>query len=173
MLLGIFASGYAGSPYINYWILLGYGWFNTVYVWMTLLIIVVSLLFFWIFQLIRQRATRNITFEAMLMTLLALGIASLHVFMQVSGGYYQQISSLAHDGRSYHLVHRLSTKTIGFELINCDKTSFFCNSMVQIPIDSYRHIKKGWDKGKTGLAYDNKNNAVVVTTPTKSIAVGQ
>jgi apolipoprotein N-acyltransferase len=36
MLLGIFASGYAGSPYINYWVLLGYGWFNTVYVWMTL-----------------------------------------------------------------------------------------------------------------------------------------
>jgi hypothetical protein len=173
MLLGILASGYAGSPYINYWILLSYGWFNTVYVWMTLSILAVSLLIFWVFQSIRQRTTRNITFEAMLMILLALGIASFHIFMQVSGGYYQPISSLAHGDRAYHLVHRSSTKSIGFALINCDKTSFFCRPMVQIPIESYRHIKRGWDKGKTRLIYNDKNNSVTVQTPSRSIAVDQ
>jgi hypothetical protein len=173
MLLGVFASGYAGSPYINYWVLLGYGWFNTVYVWMTLSIIAVSLLIFWVFQSIRQRTTKNITFEAMLMTLLALGIASFHIFMQISGGYYQPISSLLHGDRSYHLVHKSSTKDIGFAMINCDKTSFFCKPIVQIPIDSYRHIKKGWDKGTTSLTFNDKTNAVTVKTPSKSIPVDQ
>jgi hypothetical protein len=173
MLLGIFASGYAGSPYINYWVLLGYGWFNTVYVWLTLSIVAVSLLFFWVFQLIRQRTNRNITFEAMLMILLALGIATFHVFMQISGGYYQQISSLAHGDRAYHLVHRSSTNSIGFALINCDKTSFFCKPIVKIPIESYRHIKRGWDKGTTSLTYNDKTNAVTVKTPSKLIAVDQ
>jgi hypothetical protein len=173
MLLGIFASGYVGSPYINYWILLGYGWFNTVYVWMTLSIIAVSLLIFWVFQSIRQLTKRNITFEAMLMILLALGIASFHVFIQISGGYYQPISSIAHGDRSYHLVHKSSIKDIGFALINCDKTSFSCKPMVQIPIESYRHIKKGWDKGKTSLTFNDKTNAVTVKTPSKSIAVDQ
>jgi hypothetical protein len=173
MLLGIFASGYAGSPYINYWVLLGYGWFNTVYVWMTLSIIAVSLLFFWVFQLIRQRTNRNITFEAMLMILLALGIASFHVFMQISGGYYQPIYSLTHGDRSYHLVHRSSTKDIGFALINCDKTSLFCKPIVQIPIKSYRHIKKGWEKGTTSLTFNDKTNAITVKTPTRSIAIEQ
>jgi hypothetical protein len=173
MLLGIFASGYAGSPYINYWVLLGYGWFNTVYVWMTLSIVTVSLLIFWVFQLIRQRTNRNTTFEAMLMILLALGIATFHIFMQISGGYYQQIASLAHGDRSYHLVHRSSTSSIGFALINCDKTSFFCKPIVQIPIESYRHIKRGWDKGTTSLAYNDKTNAVTVKTPSKSITIDQ
>jgi hypothetical protein len=173
MLLGVFASGYAGSPYINYWILLGYGWFNTVYVWMTLSIIAVSLLFFWLFQLIRQRTSRNITFEAILMTLLALGIATFHVFMQISGGYYQQISSLSHGDRSYHLVHRSSTKSIGFALLNCDKTSLFCNPIVQIPIESYHHIKRSWDKGTAGLIYNEKTNALTVKTSAKSIVVEQ
>jgi hypothetical protein len=169
MLSGIFASGYGGSPYINYWVLLGYGWFNTVYVWMTLSIVAVSLLIFWVFQLIRHRTNRNITFEAMLMILLALGIATFHVFMQISGGYYQQISSLAHGDRAYHLVHRSSTSSIGFALINCDKTSFFCKPIVQIPIESYRHLKKGWDKGLTSLTYND--NAVTVKTPSKLIVV--
>lgn len=173
MLFGVFASGYAGSPYINYWVLLGYGWFNTVYVWMTLLIIAVSLLILWVFQLIRQRTNRDITFEAMLMILLALGIASFHIFMQISGGYYQPISSLIHGDRSYHLVHRSSTNSIGFALINCDKTSFFCKPIVQIPIESYRHIKKGWEKGTTSLIFNDKTNAVTVKTPSKSIAVDQ
>jgi hypothetical protein len=173
MLLGIFASGYAGSPYINYWVLLGYGWFNTVYVWMTLSIVAVSLLVLWVFQLIRQRTNRNITFEAMLMILLALGIATFHVFMQISGGYYQQISSLAHGDRAYHLVHRSSTNSIGFALINCDKTSFFCKPTVKIPIESYRHIKRGWDKGTTILTYNEKNNAVTIKTPSKLIVVDQ
>jgi hypothetical protein len=173
MLLGIFASGYAGSPYINYWVLLSYGWFNTVYVWMTLSIIAVSLLIFWVFQLIRQRTNRNITFEAMLMILLALGIASFHVFMQISGGYYQPISSLIHGDRSYHLVHKSSNKDIGFAMINCDKTSFFCKPIVQIPIESYRHIKRGWEKGTTSLLFNDKTNAVTVKTPSKSIAVDQ
>jgi hypothetical protein len=173
MLLGIFASGYAGSPYINYWVLLGYGWFNTVYVWLTLSIVAVCLLTFWVFQLIRQRTNRNITFEAILMILLALGIATFHVFMQISGGYYQQISSLAHGDRAYHLVHRSSTSSIGFALINCDKTSFFCKPIVQIPIESYRHIKRGWDKGTTILTFDDRTNAVTVKTPSKLIAVEQ
>jgi hypothetical protein len=173
MLVGIFASGYAGFPYVNYWVLLGYGWFNTVYVWMTLSIIAVSLLIFWVFQFISQRTSRNITFEAMLMILLALGIATFHVFMQVSGGYYQQISTLAHGDRTYHLVHRSATNSIGFALINCDKTSFFCKPIVQIPIESYRHIKKGWDKGTTSLTYNDRTNAVTVKTPSKLIAVNQ
>ncbi len=173
MLFGIFASGYAGSPYLNYWVLLGYGWFNTVYVWMALSIIAVSLLIFWMFQLIRQRTTRNITFEAMLMILLSLGIASFHIFMQISGGYYQPISSLIHGDRSYHLVHKLSTKDIGFALINCDKTSFLCKPVVQIPIESYRHIKRGWDNGKTILVYNNATNSLAVKTPAKSIVVKQ
>jgi hypothetical protein len=173
MLLGVFASGYAGFPYINYWVLLGYGWFNTVYVWMTLSIIAISLLIFWVFQLIRQRTARNITLEAMLMTLLALGIATFHVFVQISGGYYQQISSLAHGDRSYHLVHRSSISSVGFALINCDKTSFFCKPIKQIPIESYRHIKRSWDKGTTSLTYNNKTNAVMVKTASKSIAVDQ
>jgi hypothetical protein len=173
MLLGIFASGYAGSPYINYWVLLGYGWFNTVYVWMTLSILAISLLIFWVFQLIRQRNNRNITREAMLMSLLALGIATLHIFMQTSGGYYQPISSLSHGDRAYHLVHKSSTNTIGFALINCDKTGFFCNPTVRIPIGSYRHIKRSWENGTTSLVYNDKTNAVIVKTPSKSIAVNQ
>jgi hypothetical protein len=173
MLLGIFASGYAGSPYINYWVLLGYGWFNTVYVWLTLSIIAVSLLIFWVFQFIRQRTNKNITFEAMLMALLALGIASLHIFMQISGGYYQPISSLIQNDRAYHLVHRSSTNSTGFALINCDKTSFFCKPIVQIPIESYRHIKRGWDKGTTILTFNDKTNAITVKTPSKLIAVEQ
>jgi hypothetical protein len=173
MLLGVFASGYAGFPYINYWMLLGYGWFNTVYVWLTLSIIAVSLLIFWVFQLIRQRTNRNITFEAMLMILLALGIATFHVFMQISGGYYQQISSLAYGDRSYHLVHKSSTSSIGFAVIDCDKTSFFCKPIVQIPIESYRYIKRGWDKGTTKLTYNEKTNAVTVKTPSRLITIKQ
>jgi hypothetical protein len=142
-------------------------------VWMTLSIVAVSLLAFWAFQLIRQRTNRNITFEAILMILLALGIATFHVFMQISGGYYQQISSLAYGDRAYHLVHRSSTSSIGFALINCDKTSFFCKPIVQIPIESYRHIKRGWDKGTTILTYNEKNNDVTIKTPSKLITVDQ
>jgi hypothetical protein len=126
-----------------------------------------------VFQLIRRRTNRNITFEAMLMILLALGIATFHVFMQISGGYYQQISSLAYGDRAYHLVHRSATNSIGFALVNCDKTSFFCNPVVQIPIESYRHIKRGWDKGTTSLTFNDKTNAVTIKTPSKSIAVNQ
>lgn len=173
MLVGILASGYAGFPYINYWVLLSYGWFNTVYVWITLSIIAVSLLIFWVFQFIRQRTSRNITFEAMLMILLALGIATFHIFMQISGGYYQQISTLAHGDRSYHLVHRSSTKNIGFALINCDKTSFSCKPIVKVPIESYRYIKRGWDKGTTKLTYNEKTNAVTVKTPLGLITIEQ
>jgi hypothetical protein len=173
MLLGIFASGYGGSSYINYWILLGYGWFNTVLVWMTLSIIAVSLLIFWAFQLIRQRTTRKVTFEAMLMILLALGIATFHIFMQVSGGYYQQISSLSHGDREYHLVHRSSTKGIGFGYFDCSQKSLSCSPMVQIPLESYRHIKKGWESGKTRLMYNDATNSVIVKTPTKSISIDQ
>lgn len=173
MLVGILASGYAGFPYINYWVLLSYGWFNTVYVWITLSIIAVSLLIFWVFQFIRQRTSRNITFEAMLMILLALGIATFHIFMQISGGYYQQISTLAHGDRSYHLVHRSSTKNIGFALINCDKTSFSCKPIVKVPIKSYRYIKRGWDKGTTKLTYNEKTNAVTVKTPLGLITIKQ
>ena len=173
MLLGVFASGYAGSPYLNYWILLGYGWFNTVYVWITLSIVALSLLIFWVFQLIRQRTDRNMTIEAMLMAVLALGIATFHIFMQISGGYYQQISSLTHGDRAYHLVHRSSTNSIGFALIDCDKTSFFCKPIVPIPIESYRQIKRGWEKKATILTYNDKTNTVTVKTPSKLIAVDQ
>jgi hypothetical protein len=171
MLLGVFASGYAGSSYINYWMLLGYGWFNTVFVWMTLSILVVSLLFFWALQLIQQKATRKLTLEAILMTLLALGLASFHIFMQISGGYYQPISSLSHGDRSYHLVHKSSTKNISFALVNCDKTSLFCQPIVQIPIESYRHIQKSWHKGTTRLIYNDETKAITVKTPTKSITI--
>ena len=171
MLLGVFASGYAGSPYINYWVLLGYGWFNTVYVWITISIVALSLLILWVFQLIRQRTNRNITLEAMLMILLALGIATFHIFMQISGGYYQQISSLTHGDRAYHLVHRSSINSIGFALIDCDKTSFFCKPIVQIPIESYRHIKRGWDKKTTSLTYNDQTKAMTIKTPSKLIAI--
>jgi uncharacterized membrane protein len=64
MVLGIFASGYCGSPYINYWVLLAYGWFNTVFVWMTLSVIAISLLIFWLFQLICQKAARDLSLRA-------------------------------------------------------------------------------------------------------------